>query len=58
MFESWIGELITRFVGHFLDVKKDQLRVSLWSGALDYSALQADLRQLKGVMGHLMACLP
>jgi hypothetical protein len=45
MFESWIGELITRFVGHFLDVKKDQLRVSLWSGALDYSALQADHRQ-------------
>ena len=26
------GTFITRFVGHFLDVKRDQLRVSLWSG--------------------------
>ena len=34
MFESWLGEIITRFVGHFLDVKKEQLRVSLWSGEL------------------------
>lgn len=27
-----MGDVITRFVGHFLDVRKDQLRVSLWSG--------------------------
>ncbi len=33
MFEGWLGEIIARFVGHFLDVKKEQLRVSLWSGA-------------------------
>lgn len=36
MFEGWLGEIITRFVGHFLDVKTEQLRVSLWSGAQLY----------------------
>ena len=39
MFEEWVGDVITRFVGHFLDVKKDQLRVSLWSGKY-YSLVQ------------------
>lgn len=34
MFEGWLGDIITRFVGYFLDVKKEQLRVSLWSGKL------------------------
>ncbi len=40
MFEEWVGDVLTRFVGHFLDVKKDQLRVSLWSGDLDYLKAQ------------------
>ncbi|KAK9798969.1 hypothetical protein WJX73_003190 [Symbiochloris irregularis] len=30
MFEGWISELLASYLGHFLDVKKDQLRVSLW----------------------------
>jgi hypothetical protein len=32
MFEALFGDLITRFLGHFLDVRTEQLRVSLWSG--------------------------
>ena len=32
MFESWLGNIITRFVGHFLDINREQLRVSLWGG--------------------------
>ena len=32
MFEGWASELLASYLGHFLDVKKEQLRISLWSG--------------------------
>ena len=32
MFEGWVSELLASYLGHFLDVKKEQLRVSLWKG--------------------------
>lgn len=44
MFESLFGDLITRFLGHFLDVKTDQLRVSLWSGT---HQMRAELAHVK-----------
>ena len=34
MFEGWVSELLAGYLGHFVDVQKDQLRVSLWSGAV------------------------
>ena len=33
MFEGWVSELLASYLGHFIDVQKEQLRVSLWSGA-------------------------
>jgi len=32
MFEGWASELLASYLGHFFDVKKEQLRISLWSG--------------------------
>ena len=32
MFEGWVSELLASYLGHFLDVKREQLRVSLWNG--------------------------
>lgn len=32
MFESWVSELLASYLGHFVDIQKEQLRVSLWSG--------------------------
>jgi len=32
MFEGWLSDLLASYLGHFLDVKKEKLRVSLWSG--------------------------
>lgn len=36
MFEGWISELLAGYLGHFLDVKREQLRVSLWNGELTH----------------------
>ena len=32
MFEGWLADLLAGYLGHFLDVKREQLRLSLWSG--------------------------
>lgn len=32
MFEGYASELLASYLGHFFDVKKEQLRISLWSG--------------------------
>lgn len=32
MFEGWASELLASYLGHFFDVRKEQLRISLWSG--------------------------
>lgn len=33
MLEGWLSDLLAGYLGHFLDVKREQLRVSLWNGA-------------------------
>jgi hypothetical protein len=32
MLEGWLSDLLASYLGHFLDVKREQLRVSLWNG--------------------------
>ena len=32
MFEAWLSDLLVPYLGHFLDVAPDRLRVSLFSG--------------------------
>lgn len=34
MFETWISDFLASSLGHFIDVKTDQLKVSLWKGIL------------------------
>eukprot|EP00210_Caulerpa_lentillifera_P003740 g3573.t1 len=34
MFESWISDFLASSLGHFIDVKTDQLKVSLWKGVI------------------------
>jgi hypothetical protein len=33
MFEGWAADLLATSLGKFADVQRDQLRISLWSGA-------------------------
>ena len=32
VFEGWVSDLLASYLGHFVDVKRDELRISLWSG--------------------------
>jgi hypothetical protein len=32
MFEGWVADLLATYLGKFIDVQKDQLGISLWSG--------------------------
>lgn len=32
MFEGWAADLVATYLGKFVDVQRDQLRISLWSG--------------------------
>ncbi len=32
MFESFVSNLLAAYLGHFVDVRRDKLRISLWSG--------------------------
>jgi len=32
MFEAWLSDLLASYLGHFLDIKPEALRVSLWKG--------------------------
>ena len=34
MFEAFVADLLASYLGHFLDVKREKLRISLWSGDL------------------------
>ena len=38
MFEGWASDLLASYLGQFLEVQREQLRISLWSGkrALQY----------------------
>ena len=33
MLEGYISEYLAAWLGHFVDISKEKLRVSLWSGA-------------------------
>lgn len=32
MFEGWVLDLLASYLGRFIDLQKDKLRISLWSG--------------------------
>lgn len=32
MFEGWVAELLASYLGHFVNIKREQLRISLWQG--------------------------
>ena len=32
MFEGWVADLLAGYLGKFIDVQRDQLGISLWSG--------------------------
>lgn len=32
MFEGWASDLLASYLGQFLEVQREQLRISLWSG--------------------------
>jgi hypothetical protein len=32
MFEGWVTEYLASYLGHFCDLQKEQLRISLWRG--------------------------
>jgi hypothetical protein len=32
MFEGWVADYVVATLGRYLDVQKDKLRISLWSG--------------------------
>lgn len=34
VFEGWVVDHLSSWLGHFLDLQRDQLRISLWRGAL------------------------
>ena len=49
MFEGWLADLLAGYLGHFLDVKREQLRLSLWSGdhqTCDPTSLESATRGL------------
>ena len=39
MFEGWAADLLATSLGRFVDVQKDKLRISLWSGEQSTAAL-------------------
>jgi hypothetical protein len=51
MFEGWLSDLLASYLGHFLDVKKEKLRVSLWSG------VNGALRCIESCACHMQASL-
>lgn len=32
MFEGWVADLLASYLGHFVNIKREQLRISLWQG--------------------------
>ncbi len=32
MFEGWVAEALAMYLGKFIDVQRDRLRISLWGG--------------------------
>jgi hypothetical protein len=41
MFEGWVADVLATYLGKFIDVQKDQLGISLWSGGLAACVLRA-----------------
>jgi hypothetical protein len=34
MFEGWAADVLASYLGKYLDLPRDRLRISLWGGAL------------------------
>ncbi len=32
MFEGWLADLLAGYLGHFVNIKREQLRFSFWQG--------------------------
>ena len=32
MFEGWVADILASYLGHFVNIKREQLRISLWQG--------------------------
>lgn len=32
VFEGWVVDHLSTWLGHFLDIQRDQLQISLWRG--------------------------
>ena len=32
MFEGWVAEVLATYLGRFINVERDKLRISLWGG--------------------------
>ncbi|KAK9848672.1 hypothetical protein WJX84_000845 [Apatococcus fuscideae] len=71
MFEGWLADLLAGYLGHFVNIKREQLRFSFWQAwstgvvlenldvipeAFDY--LQLPFQIVKGSVGRLEAQLP
>ncbi len=39
MFEGWVADLLASYLGRYVDVQKDKLRIGLWSGEYDVHRL-------------------
>lgn len=33
MFEGWVADVLATYLGKFIDVQRERLRISLWAGA-------------------------
>lgn len=45
MFENWAADVLANYLGKFVDVQRDRLRISLWGG----KCMQADMKPDLGV---------
>lgn len=39
VFEGWVVDHLSAWLGHFFDLQRDQLRISLWRGEMELQAL-------------------
>ena len=59
MFEGWATEYLASYLGHFCDLQKEQLRISLWRGEFAACWCGAHPDSSKGVRQGwaLVSCL-
>ncbi len=57
MFESWVADVLANALGRYLDVQKDKLRISLWSGECARAPGRSCVR-MRGCHPGLMGARP